>query len=64
MDIADYRREDTRIQTRRSVALGSREDVPTPQKGQRTRWSILTWGLWDGLRTGVLENVLLLSKTL
>ena len=34
MDIADYRREAARIQKRRSVALGSREDVPTPQKGQ------------------------------
>ena len=34
MDIADYRREAERIQKRRSVALGSREDVPTPQKGQ------------------------------
>jgi hypothetical protein len=34
MDIADYRRETARIQKRRSVALGSREDVPTPQKGQ------------------------------
>ncbi len=34
MDIADYRRETARIQKRCSVALGSREDVPTPQKGQ------------------------------
>ena len=34
MDIADYRREAARIQKRRSVALGSREDVPTPQKGK------------------------------
>jgi multidrug efflux pump subunit AcrA (membrane-fusion protein) len=34
MEIADYRREAARIQKRRSVALGSREDVPTPQKGQ------------------------------
>ncbi len=34
MDITDHRREATRIQKRRSVALGSREDVPTPQKGQ------------------------------
>ena len=34
MDITDYRREAARIQKRRSVALGSREDVPTPQKGQ------------------------------
>jgi hypothetical protein len=34
MDIADYRREAARIQKRRSVPLGSREDVPTPQKGQ------------------------------
>jgi hypothetical protein len=34
MDLADYRRETAHIQKRRSVALGSREDVPTPQKGQ------------------------------
>jgi len=34
MDITDYRREAARIQKRRSVVLGSREDVPTPQKGQ------------------------------
>jgi len=34
MDIADYRREVARIQKRHSVVLGSREDVPTPQKGQ------------------------------
>jgi hypothetical protein len=32
--IVDYRRETEHIQNRRSVALGSREDVPTPQKGQ------------------------------
>ena len=31
MDIADYRRETARIQKRRSVALGSREDVPTQE---------------------------------
>jgi hypothetical protein len=34
MDIADYRRETARIQKQSSVALGSREDVPTPQKGK------------------------------
>jgi hypothetical protein len=34
MDIADYRLETVRIHKRRSVALGSREDIPTPQKGQ------------------------------
>ena len=33
-DLTDYRRETVRIQNRRSVTLGSREDVPTPQKGQ------------------------------
>jgi hypothetical protein len=64
MGIADYRREAARIQNRRSVALGSRGDVPTPQKGQAGPLSILAWGLWDGLRTGVLEIVLLLSKSL
>jgi hypothetical protein len=34
------------------------------RKVRWTRWSILTWVLWDGLRTGVLEIVLLLSKSL
>ena len=34
MDLTDHRRETTRIQNHRSVAIGSREDVPTPQKGQ------------------------------
>jgi hypothetical protein len=33
-NLADYRREAARIQNRRSVTLGTREDVPTPQKGQ------------------------------
>ena len=30
------------------------------RKARRVNWSILDWGLWDGLRTGVLEIVLLL----
>ena len=30
------------------------------RKARRDRWSILDWVLWDGLRTGVLEIVLLL----
>ncbi len=30
------------------------------RKARRVHWSILDWGLWDGLRTGVLEIVLLL----
>ncbi len=34
MDITDYRRETPHIQKRHSVAFDSREDVPTPQKGQ------------------------------
>ncbi len=34
------------------------------RKVRRARWSILAWNLWDGLRTGVLEIVLLLSKSL
>ncbi len=33
-DLADHRREYTRIQNRRSVALGSHEHVPTPQEGK------------------------------
>jgi hypothetical protein len=34
MDLADHRREATRIQNRRSVPLGTRVEVPTPQEGQ------------------------------
>ncbi len=34
MDIVDYRRDTVHIQKRHSVAFGSHEDVPTPQKGQ------------------------------
>ena len=30
------------------------------RKARRSRWSILDWGLWDGLLNGVLEIVLLL----
>jgi len=41
MDITDYRREVTRIQNRRSIPLGSRGEVPTPQEGKTDRWSIL-----------------------
>ena len=26
------------------------------RKVRRARWSILAWGLWDGLRTGVAEE--------
>ena len=44
----------------------AKPDVPTPQKGQvgplehTTKTSlILVWDLWDELRTGVLEIVLL-----
>jgi hypothetical protein len=58
-DLPDHRREAARIQNRRS---GSH--VPTPQKGQAGPLSILAWGLWDVLRTGVLEILLLLSKSL
>jgi len=63
-DLPDHRREATRIQNRRSIPLGSRGEVPTPQEGKAGRWSILAWGLWDGLRTGVLATVRLLSKSL
>ena len=34
MDLADHRREATRIQNRRSIPLGSRGEVPTPQEGK------------------------------
>ena len=64
MDLADHRREATRIQNRRSIPLGSRGEVPTPQEGKAGPLSILAWGLWDGLRTGVLATVRWLSKSL
>ncbi len=64
-ELPDHRREATRIQNRRSIPLGSRGEVQTPQEGKAGQpWSILGWGLWDGLRTGVLETVCLLSKSL
>ena len=63
MDLTDHRREATHIHNHRSIPLGSRAEVPTPQEGKADRWSILTWGLWDGLSTGVLETVRLLSKS-
>ena len=34
------------------------------RKTRPARWSILAWGLWDGLRTGVLETVRWISKSL
>ena len=34
MTVADYRREATRIQKHRSIPLGSRAEVPTPQEGK------------------------------
>ncbi len=33
-DLADYRREATRIQNHHSTPLGSRAEVPTPQEGK------------------------------
>ncbi len=33
-DLPDHRREATRIQNRRSIPLGSRGEVPTPQEGK------------------------------
>ncbi len=33
-DLADYRREATRIQNLHSTPLGSRAEVPTPQEGK------------------------------
>ena len=38
MDLADHRREATRIQKRRSVVLGSREDVPGCLRSKLTVW--------------------------
>ena len=47
-DLTGYRREATLIQKRSSVALGSREDVPTPQKGiagplEHSRLGLVGW---------------------
>jgi len=61
-DLPDHRRETTRIQNLRSIPLGSRGEVPTPQ--ETGPWSILAWEFWDGLRTGVLETPHFLSKSL
>ncbi len=43
MDLADHRREATRIQNRHSIPLGSRGEVPTPQEG-KTKKKIEGWG--------------------
>jgi hypothetical protein len=47
-DLADYRRETTRIQNRRSTPLGSRGEVPTPQEGktgqlEHSRLGLVGW---------------------
>ena len=62
-DLTGYRREATRIQNRRSQLLSAlAQKFQLRRKARRARSSILDWGLWDGLLTGVLEIVLLLSK--
>ena len=62
-DLADYRREATRIQNRRSQLLSAlAQKFQLRRRARRARSSILDWGLWDGLLTGVLEIVLLMSK--
>ena len=48
MDLADHRREDTRIQNRHSIPLGSRTEVPTPQLGktgplEHSRLGLVGW---------------------
>ena len=48
MDLADHRREATRIQNRRSTPLGSRAEVPTPQEGkagplEHSRLGLVGW---------------------
>ena len=48
MTVADYRRETTRIQKRRSIPLGSRAEVPTPQEGkagplEHSRLGLVGW---------------------
>jgi hypothetical protein len=64
MDITDYRREATRIQKRRSVALGSREDVPTPQKGQTDPLEYPRLGLVGWITYWSLGNCALAVKSL
>ena len=48
MDLVNHRREATRIQNRRSIPLGSRGEVPTPQEGkagplEHSRLGLLGW---------------------
>ena len=48
MDLADHRREATRIQNRLSIPLGSRAEVPTPQEGkagplEHSRLGVVGW---------------------
>ena len=47
-DLPDHRREGTRIQNRRSIPLGSRGEVPTPQEGkagplEHSRLGLVGW---------------------
>jgi hypothetical protein len=47
-DLPDHRREATRIQNRRSIPLGSRGEVPTPQEGkagplEHSRLGLVGW---------------------
>jgi hypothetical protein len=52
-DLADHRREATRIQNRRSIPLGSRGEVPTPQEGkadplEHSHLGLVGWiGYWS-----------------
>jgi hypothetical protein len=52
-DLPDHRREATRIQNRRSIPLGSRGEVPTPQEGkagplEHSRLGLVGWIVLPG----------------
>jgi hypothetical protein len=61
-DLADYRREVGRIQNRRSVALGSRADVPTPRKGQAVPLEHSRLGLVGWIASWSLGNCVFAVK--
>ena len=58
MDITDYRLDTFKNSAPLRSALV--KTFQLHRKAWRSHWIILDWVLWDGLRTGVLEIVLLL----
>ena len=59
MDLADHRCEATRIQTRRSIPLGSRAEVPTPQEDkagplEHSRLGLVGWIVYWSLGNSAL----------